>query len=102
MTVDWPLIPVLLFGFLLGYFYFGILWLTVRQLPSTQWPVRLFVGSFLGRMALALLGMYWISDGQWTRIIVCLCGMVLARILLIHRLQPPSEKWRIEGSQHGN
>ncbi len=102
MNADWPLFAALPFGFLLGYFYFGMLWLTVRKLPSTQWPIRLFVGSFLGRMAIALLGIYWVSNGQWTRMLVCLGGIVLARILLIHRLRPTSEEWRIEESQHGD
>lgn len=102
MNADWPLYAALAYGFLLGYFYFGMLWLTVRQLPSTRWPVRLFIGSFLGRMAIALFGIYWVSDGQWTRMLVCLGGIVLARILLTHRLHPKRFDRLIEDSQHGD
>ena len=102
MNEQWYLLTAFPIGFGLGYFYFGMLWLTVRQLPSTQWPARLFVGSFVGRMAVVLLGMYWVADGQWTRSLVCLAGILLARIWLTHRLQPQEVDSAWEEGQHGN
>jgi F1F0 ATPase subunit 2 len=77
-------------GFALGLFYFGSLWITVRQLPTTQWPLRLFIGSYVGRLAIAALGFYLIIGGHWERALAGLLGFVLARILLVQRLAPNS------------
>lgn len=83
-----PAIAAFPAGFLLGIFYFYSLWITVRQLPSTQLPVRLFVGSFLGRTVIAVLGFYIIMSGHWERALVSIFGFLLARGMLIHRWGP--------------
>ena len=75
-------------GFILGLFYFGSLWLTVKQLPTTRWPIGLTLGSLFGRMAIVLLGFYFVMDGRWQRAIIGLLGLLLARIILSHRLKP--------------
>ncbi|MEB3338858.1 MAG: ATP synthase subunit I [Leptolyngbyaceae bacterium] len=72
-------------GFVLGCFYFGSLWVTVRQLPTTQWPIPWFLGSYLGRLIIILLGFYLVMDGHWERATVCLAGFTWARILLVRR-----------------
>lgn len=79
-------------GMILGCFFFGSLWLTVRQLPTTGWPVRLVVGSYFGRMAIALLGFYLIMQGDWQRAIAGLLGFITARSLFVRRLRPPHRK----------
>lgn len=75
-------------GLILGLFYFGSLWLTVKQLPTTQWPLRLTLGSLFGRMAIVLLGFYLLIDGSWERAIIGLLGLLFARIFLTQRLKP--------------
>ena len=75
-------------GAVLGGFFFGSLWFTVRQLPTTGWPVRLIVGSYFGRMAIALLGFYLIMQGDWTRAIAGMLGFLTVRLILIQQLQP--------------
>ncbi|WP_231866911.1 MULTISPECIES: ATP synthase subunit I [unclassified Anabaena] len=75
----------LILGFVLGVFYFASLWVTVRQLPTTQWPFRLIFGSFVGRIVIALLGFYLIMNGTWQRVLVALLGFLVARGVLIHR-----------------
>ncbi|MGV2829605.1 N-ATPase subunit AtpR [Myxosarcina sp. GI1(2024)] len=75
-------------GIILGIFYFGSLWITVRQLPTTAYPIRLFIGSFLGRTIVTLFGFYLVMDGQWQRIAICLAGFVAARILLTRLWRP--------------
>lgn len=66
-------------GLLLGTFFFGGLWLTVRNLAASRHPAfRIFVSSLL-RMAMALAGFYWVSGGHWERLAVCLAGFILAR-----------------------
>ncbi len=83
-------------GFTLGIFYFVSLWLTVRQIPTTQWPFRLIVGSLFGRLSITILGLYLIMDGNWPRVLIALLGFLLARIIFIHCLQPKQE------SNYGN
>lgn len=80
------LIVALVAGGILGGFFFGSLWFTVRQLPTTGWPVRLMVGSYFGRMAIALLGFYLIMQGDWHRAIAGLVGFIAARFILMRRL----------------
>ncbi|MEA5506092.1 ATP synthase subunit I [Halotia wernerae UHCC 0503] len=77
----------LLMGGILGVFYFGSLWITVRQLPTTQWPIRLFIGSYFGRLSIALLGFYLIMNGHWERALAGLLGFLIARSFLIQRLR---------------
>lgn len=88
-------------GFALGILYFGSLWLTVRQLPTTRYPIRLFVGSYLGRMAIALLGFYVIINGHWERALVGVLGLIVARTLLVRHFEP--KPWHLEQQvSHGN
>lgn len=75
-------------GVALGIFYFGSLWITVRQLPTTAYPVRLFLGSWFGRMIVTLLGFYLVMHGQWQRVLICLGGFVVARIMLTRFWHP--------------
>ena len=72
-------------GFLLGILYFSSLWWTVRQLPTTQQPILLVVGSLLGRLSIAILGFYLVMNGSWERLLIALLGFVLARGILIRR-----------------
>jgi F1F0 ATPase subunit 2 len=86
------LILSILFAFVLGVtlgsFYFGSLWLTVRQLPTTAYPARLFLSSWLCRIVITLLGFYLVMDGQWQRALICLGGFVTARIVMMQFWQP--------------
>lgn len=79
------LFVALLSGIALGVFYFGSLWITVRQLPTTGQPFRLFLGSFIGRLAVTLWGFYWVMSGHWQRALICLFGFWLARLILTQR-----------------
>lgn len=70
-------------GIALGIFYFYSLWITVRQLPSTQWPFRLVVGSAIGRTVITLFGFYIVMDGDWKRAIAVLIGFIIGRTILV-------------------
>lgn len=75
-------------GMGLGLFYFGGLWLTVRQLPTSRWVMPLVLSSFVGRTAVVLVGFYFVMGGHWERVVVCLVGFLMARFLLVSRLRP--------------
>lgn len=76
-------------GMLLGTIFFGGLWLTVVKSMSSKTPALWFMGSFLLRTGIVLTGFYYIADGNIKRILVCLLGFIIARIL-VKRLLPNS------------
>jgi len=69
-------------GALLGLFFFGGLWWTVRRGLSARHPALLFIGSLLLRMAVAVGGFWWVSDGQWDRLLACLVGFLVVRLVM--------------------
>ncbi len=72
----------------LGLLYFGGLWLTVRRLAGSRRPAMLFGASFVVRLALTVVGFYFVMDGSWERALACLGGFLIARQILTSRLRP--------------
>jgi len=66
-------------GGLLGAFFFGGLWWTVRKGLTAKQPALLFLGSSLLRTGVVLIGFYFVSAQQWQRLLLCLLGFVAAR-----------------------
>lgn len=75
-------------GLLLGFVFFGGLWLTVRQLGTTKRPGLLFAVSFVARTAVVLAGIYWIGAGQWQRMAASLVGLIVMRTIVTRRWGP--------------
>lgn len=76
-------------GAVLGVVFFGGLWWTVRKAVTSRQPALWFFGSALLRMAVALAGFYFVSDGHWQRLLACLLGFVIARFILMRLAGPP-------------
>lgn len=78
-------------GFFLGAMFFGGLWWTVRRGMSSPLPALWFLGSMLFRAGLALAGFYCVYAvaGQWTVLLACLLGFVMARMLITRFLPAP-------------
>ena len=91
MNDTFRLMVALVTGLLLGAMFFGGLWWTVRKGVSSKRPALWFVGSLLVRTSIALAGFYFIARGHWQRLIVCLIGFVVAR-LIVTRLTQSAEK----------
>lgn len=72
----------LLAGGALGALFFGGLWWTVLCAASSATPARLFFGSALLRMGLTLAGFYLVAGGQADRLVLCLLGFVIARMIV--------------------
>src|SRR5450756_1021692 len=68
-------------GILLGAMFYGGLWWTVRRGVSSKRVALWFLGSLLLRMSLALTGFYFVGGGDWQRLLLCLIGFVIARIV---------------------
>ena len=75
----------LISGIMLGFFYFGGLWLTLKRLHKSNQPALLTIGSLLGRSAVCLFGFYLISGSGLEVLFLSLAGFVLSKIALIHR-----------------
>ena len=74
-------LPALIAGMLLGTMFFGGLWWTVRKGVSSARPALWFFGSLLLRTSMTLVGFYLVSDGHWERLLVCLLGFTIARLI---------------------
>jgi F1F0 ATPase subunit 2 len=76
-------------GVLLGGIFFGGLWWTVRKGVSSKHPAGWFFGSLLVRMSVTLSGFCLIGRGHWERLVVCLLGFVIARLVVTWMTRPP-------------
>ena len=67
-------------GAVFGVIFFGGLWWTIRKAVSSQRPALWFFGSALLRATVALSGFYFVADGRWEPLLLCLAGFVMARL----------------------
>ena len=74
------LILALIAGLMLGAIFYGGLWWTVRRSVSLKSLSLWLIGSFALRASIAVSGFYFISQGDWRRLLGCLSGFVVARI----------------------
>lgn len=91
MNEMWPPALALVAGLLVGTMFFGGLWWTVRKGVSSKQPVRWFLGSLLLRMTIALAGFYVVSGRRWERLLLCLGGFIIARVVVAWRIRPARE-----------
>ena len=78
-------------GLSLGAIFFGGLWFTVRKGVSSRRPALWFFFSMLLRMSVALAGFSFVSGGRWERLLACLLGFVVARLIVTRLSRPPEE-----------
>lgn len=69
-------------GGVIGLFFFGGLWWTVRRGVSAKRPELWFLGSMLLRMGITLAGFYVVSNRHLDRLLVCLLGFFIARMVV--------------------
>ncbi len=67
-------------GALLGYFFFGSLWLTVRRGVTTPRAALWFAGGRLLRTGVVLAGFYLLLHHDWRHGVAALLGFVGARM----------------------
>src|SRR5512135_767773 len=89
MTDGMRLALVLLAGMLLGAIYFGGLWWTVRKGLASPRPAQWFIVSLLLRLGLTLLGFYFVAGDDWKKLLACLLGFVIARVIVIRLTGTP-------------
>lgn len=70
-------------GFVLGALFFGGLWFTVKKSVSAKNPAWWIFGSLIVRMAIALLGFYYMSQFGWQAMLLGLFGFITARFMVM-------------------
>jgi F1F0 ATPase subunit 2 len=79
-------------GALLGAFFYGGLWWTVRRGVTSRRVALWFLGSLVLRLGVALAGFYFVAGGHWERLLPCLMGFVTARVAVTWLTRPPRER----------
>lgn len=89
-------------GIGLGLIFFGGLWFTVRKGVASDQPALWFMASLLLRMSVVLTGFYFISGGRWERLLACLMGFGLARLIVTWLTLPLDERGPVpqRGARH--
>jgi len=77
------LMSALAAGGLLGAFFFGGLWWTVRNGISSPYAALWFMLSMLLRTSIVLCGFYFILGENWQRLLASLLGFVIARLMVM-------------------
>jgi len=80
---------VLAAGMALGTVFFGGLWWTVRKGVSAKSPALWFLGSLLLRSGIVVAGFYFVSAGDWHRLLLCFLGFVIAHTGVTRLAGPP-------------
>jgi F1F0 ATPase subunit 2 len=86
-----PLLPATAAGLALGVIFFGGLLWTVRKVVSSSWPVLWISASLVLRMSTALAGFYFVSEGDWRRLLACVVGFAAARLAVTWLSRPSAE-----------
>ena len=91
MNETLSLVLPLVTGILLGAMFFGGLWWTIQKGMSSTRPALWFFGSLLLRTSIALAGFIVMARGHWERLLLCLLGFIMTR-LIVTRLTQMAEK----------
>ncbi len=89
-VVSTPTLAAALAGLALGGFFFGSLWWAVRRTLSATAAtpsVLSHLGILVLRLAITLLGFYAVGAGHWQRLLACLAGFLVARMVVTRLTQ---------------
>lgn len=81
----------LLAGMALGVIFFGGLHWTVRKGTTAKRPGLWFAVSLLLRCGSVLAGFYFVGRGDWRRMLACLLGFVVSRLIVLRLTRPAGE-----------
>ena len=86
----------LLAGVLLGAIFFGGLWWTVVRAISSKQPALWFLGSMLLRTVIVLSVFYFVSGGDWKRLLASLPGFIIARLVVTRLTRAAQQPGQLE------
>lgn len=67
-------------GIILGLFFYGGLWFTVRRLPTTGHPVLLTLGSFWIRLVVVLAAFVFLTRAGVSYVTLAMASFILGRL----------------------
>jgi F1F0 ATPase subunit 2 len=79
---SWNLVLAVVAGIALGLVFFGGLWWTIQRGAASRYPAVWFGLSGVLRMAIILGGFYLVAGGRWQRLLLCLAGFVISRLVV--------------------
>jgi len=82
----------LIAGAVLGVFFFGGLWWTTKKAILSKSPALWFLASLFVRLSVTITGFYFIAHDHWERMLICLLGFVIARMIVMRFTQVPEIK----------
>jgi len=91
MIEVWTLSLAAFAGVFLGVLFFGGLWWTVRIGVVAKQPALWFLGSWIVRVSMVLAGFYFVGGDQSQRLLVCLLGFIVGRIIVTRLTRLPIE-----------
>lgn len=94
------LMPAFVTGMLLGIIFFAGLWWTVQKGLASAHPAWWFLGSLLLRTAITVGGFYFISAGDWQKLLACLAGFLIMRFIITHFSHPTTPSAQNTESRH--
>lgn len=68
-------------GVLIGAIFFAGLWWTIQYGLNNKRPALLFMVSLFVRFGLALTGFYFVGGGHLERLVACLAGFIVSRVV---------------------
>lgn len=77
------MIIALISGFVLSVIFFGGLWLTIKKTIGKPYAGLWIAGSSFIRMAITLIGFYFASQGNLTRLLICVATFIATRFLVV-------------------
>ncbi len=79
-------------GLFLGILFFLGLWVTVKKVVQAKIPAIWVLVSFFLRVTVILIGFYYVSQGSWQRLLVCVLGFIIARFMVARFTKLMEEK----------
>ena len=83
------LMRCLISGLILGWLFYQGLWWTVRRGLASRHPATWFLVSLLVRMVVVVAGVILVAQGDWRRLLACLAGVALGRVVVSWRVRAP-------------
>ena len=90
----------LIAGLLLGAFFFGGLWWTVRKGVKSGRVALWFFGSMLLRTCVVMLGFYLLLGDSWQRMLAGLFGFFIARLIVTRITREAGQAGPVQEADH--
>ncbi len=88
-------------GVLGGLFFGGLLW-TVRRALASNRAALWFLSSLLLRTGITVGGFYFVSGGQWLRLLACVVGFTIARFIVVRLAGSPLQRGTSSAEEVGH